>query len=169
MGRHKTYKDKTEQELSRIRQTRYNVTDKGRSVQKAYRDRKIADGSLAKAARVRRAQSPQACMTSRLRARLNSALKGKLKADSTMKLVGLTSTELMQYIESKFKPGMSWGNRKEWHIDHIKPCSSFNLTSSIQQKDCFHYTNLQLLWRIDNLKKGKRYEQILVLPAVVSL
>lgn len=42
-------------------------------------------------------------------------------------------------------------------IDHIKPCVLFDLTDASQQKECFHYKNLQPLWKIDNLKKGVFY------------
>lgn len=52
---------------------------------------------------------------------------------------------------------MSWDNFGEWYIDHIKPCCSFDLTDIEQQKKCFHYTNLQPLWAIDNLKKSGKY------------
>jgi hypothetical protein len=49
---------------------------------------------------------------------------------------------------------MSWDNwsLKGWHIDHIRPISSFDLSDPAQQKECFHYSNLQPLWAIDNLK-----------------
>ena len=43
-----------------------------------------------------------------------------------------------------------------WHVDHIKPCFSFDLTDPEQQKICFHYTNLQPLWALENIKKGKK-------------
>lgn len=45
------------------------------------------------------------------------------------------------------------------HIDHIKPCTSFDLADPEQQKACFHYTNLQPLWAVDNLKKGEKWEE----------
>ena len=51
---------------------------------------------------------------------------------------------------------MTWENHGEWHIDHIKPCSSFNLIDIEEQKQCFHYSNLQPLWKIDNLTKGSK-------------
>ena len=51
---------------------------------------------------------------------------------------------------------MSWDNYGQWHIDHIRPCSGFNLLDPIEQRVCFHYTNLQPLWAGDNLKKSNR-------------
>ena len=56
-----------------------------------------------------------------------------------------------------FKQGMSWSNYGEWHIDHIKPCSLFNLELEEEQLECFNYKNLQPLWAIDNIKKGNKY------------
>ena len=65
--------------------------------------------------------------------------------------------KLKQYLEPQFKPEMNWNNHGEiWEIDHIKPCSSFDLTDTEQQKQCFHYTNLQPLWAEDNLRKGDK-------------
>ena len=61
------------------------------------------------------------------------------------------------FLEAKFKEGMTWENHGEWHIDHIKPCVSFNLLDENEQKKCFHYTNLQPLWASENLSKGCKY------------
>lgn len=95
-----------------------------------------------------------------LRARLILAVKAQnaQKSGNTEKLLGCTIPELLNYIESKFSEGMEWGNwgKNGWHIDHIKPCYSFNLVDTQEQKRCFHYTNLQPLWAFDNLSKGKR-------------
>ena len=52
---------------------------------------------------------------------------------------------------------MNWNNYGEWHIDHIKPCSLFNLELEEEQLECFNYKNLQPLWAIDNIKKGNKY------------
>ncbi len=51
---------------------------------------------------------------------------------------------------------MSWENRNEWHLDHIIPCSKFNLSKEEDLKKCFHYSNLQPLWAKDNLSKGSK-------------
>ena len=55
---------------------------------------------------------------------------------------------------------MTWKNHglKGWHIDHIIPCAAFDLTKEEEQKKCFHYSNLQPLWWIDNLKKSNKME-----------
>jgi hypothetical protein len=92
-----------------------------------------------------------------VRTRINHALKGKYKkSKKTRDILGCTVEELKKYIESKFKLGMSWEKRHLIHIDHIKPCSSFDLTKASEQRECFHYTNLQPLWASENLSKGNR-------------
>ena len=80
------------------------------------------------------------------------------KTHRTEELLGCTIEECKTYLESLFKEGMSWNNHglNGWHIDHIVPCSAFDLTKIEEQKKCFHYTNLQPLWAKDNLSKGDK-------------
>ena len=54
---------------------------------------------------------------------------------------------------------MNWLNYKldGWHVDHIRPVASFDLTNEEEFKKCFHYTNLQPLWADENLKKSDKY------------
>lgn len=89
-----------------------------------------------------------------VRSRICHALKRNSKASSSEDLLGCSLSELRDYLAGKFTEGMSWGNYGKWHIDHIKPCHSFNLEIESQQRECFHYTNLQPLWATDNFKKG---------------
>ena len=95
-----------------------------------------------------------------LRCRLWHALKNQ-KADKkhrTKQLTGCELSFLKGYLEGKFTEGMSWDKMgKEIHIDHIKPCCSFDLKEEEEQKKCFHYTNLQPLWAAENLSKGGKY------------
>jgi len=91
-----------------------------------------------------------------LRGRLRAALKGAGKTKRTLHLVGCTIPELRAHLEKQFKPGMSWDNYGQWHVDHRVACQSFDLTKPDEQRRCFHYTNLQPLWADDNFKKGQR-------------
>ena len=93
-----------------------------------------------------------------LRSRTRCAMLGKQKATTTMELLGCTFEHARAHIESQFTDGMSWNNwsMTGWHIDHIIPCASFDLTDPEQQRQCFHYTNLQPLWAKDNLQKGDK-------------
>ena len=42
-------------------------------------------------------------------------------------------------------------------MDHIIPVTAFNLSDPEQQKECFHFTNLQPLWGTENLRKSNKY------------
>jgi len=92
-----------------------------------------------------------------LRDRINCALGKNYKKTKSLELIGCTVQELKQYLENKFKQGMSWSNHgiNSWHIDHIKPLAVFNLENVNEQKKAFHYTNLQPLWAHENLKKNR--------------
>ncbi len=87
-------------------------------------------------------------LASTLRIRLNKYLTRENKSGSAVKDLGCTVAELKQHLESKFQPGMTWENRGQWHIDHIKPLASFILTDR----------NLQPLWAQDNIRKGNKYD-----------
>lgn len=91
--------------------------------------------------------------------RILLALKGKCKSANTVELLGCSIEEYKKYLESKFQEGMKWENHGiyGWHIDHIKPCASFDLTNPEEQKKCFHYTNTQPLWADENVKKRDHY------------
>lgn len=90
---------------------------------------------------------------------LSSAIKYKSVKNSSLELIGCSVKMLIQYIERQFSDGMSWDNYglHTWHIDHIRPVSSFDLTNIEDVKKCFHYTNLQPLWAKDNLQKSNKF------------
>lgn len=100
--------------------------------------------------------NPSLKLAAYMRSRIYGALKKQIKSASTEQLLGCSIEELWNYLESKFQPGMTRENYGQWHIDHIKPCASFDLLNYDQQKKCFHYTNLQPLWAKDNLSKGAK-------------
>lgn len=69
-------------------------------------------------------------------------------------LLGYTTRELRDHIERQFTEGMGWHNKGDWHVDHIVPASSFDLTKESEIKSCMALTNLRPMWAKDNLKKG---------------
>ena len=92
-----------------------------------------------------------------LRHRLRRSIKELPKRGSAVDDLGCSIPELKVHLETLFLPGMSWANYGEWHIDHILPLSSFDLTDLVQLRKACNYKNLQPLWAIDNLKKGSKY------------
>jgi hypothetical protein len=77
------------------------------------------------------------------------------------RMVGYTLLDLKSHIESKFKPGMSWDNIGDWHIDHKIPISAFNFQTpkDLDFKRCWALSNLQPLPAIENIIKHNRVER----------
>lgn len=91
-----------------------------------------------------------------LRKRLHKALRGKYKNGSAIKDMGCSLQELKNHLENRFIDGMNWSNHGQWHIDHIIPLYSFDLTDREQLLKACNYKNLQPLWAKDNLSKGHK-------------
>lgn len=104
----------------------------------------------------RRQVDPTFRLMLNLRSRMGMAFGKNKKCASTQELLGAPVERVLEHLEKQFKPGMSWKTRHLWHIDHIRPCASFNLSDPIQQRQCFHYTNLRPLWVKDNLSRPKK-------------
>lgn len=92
-----------------------------------------------------------------LRVRILKAIDNNQKTGSTLELLGCSVDFFRQYLENMFVDGMSWSNHGDvWHIDHKRPCASFDLSNPKHQRLCFHYTNMQPLFAEDNLAKGSK-------------
>jgi len=88
------------------------------------------------------------------------ARKGRgVISDRLFAIVGCSVLRLMMHLEHHFQPGMTWENYGQWHIDHIKPFAKFDLTQESEQRACFHFTNLQPLWAVENLSKGAKWQE----------
>lgn len=92
-----------------------------------------------------------------LRVRIYSAIKKNMKWKKSKEVLGCDMQTLKKHLEVNFKEGMNWENYGSyWHIDHIRPCSSFDLSIKEEQQKCFHYTNLQPLTAEENHRKSDR-------------
>ena len=109
--------------------------------------------------RTRLAEDPLFRLITNMRGRIAKAIKSQAgeKAAKSMELLGCSVQHVRDHLESQFTEGMTWENQGEWHVDHIRPCASFNLEDPEEQKKCFHWTNLQPLWALDNIRKGAKY------------
>ena len=137
-----TYKRKNyNPELNRKRSRAYNSTHKEQI--NAYRKKY-------------RTSTPQRTLIITMRTRISNALKGNHKSQSSKVLLGCSINDLRVHLENQFTEGMTWENYGKWHVDHILPCASFDLSKESEQIKCFNYNNLQPLWAMDNMKKGSK-------------
>lgn len=99
-----------------------------------------------------------------LRNRTRIAVGRHYHSGSAVKDLGLSISEFKLYLESKFYDhpvtgeAMSWDNQgvHGWHMDHITPLSSIDVTDPEALKPILHYTNIQPMWASENLRKGAK-------------
>jgi hypothetical protein len=102
-------------------------------------------------------------ITVRIRHSLSSRITAVLRRQRTNKnnrtidLLGCSIRDFKMYLETRFKPGMTWENYgSKWHIDHIVPCAMFDLSDREQQNYCFHFSNMRPMWAEENMRRGHR-------------
>lgn len=158
-ARQKRYREKNKEKIK----ARYHANTKIRDRQRAYANRPEVKERRNKNAIERRKNDPYFKVTHNLRSRIWSMLRpvGAKKSATTLNLLGCSLRFFKAWIELKMKPGMSWKNygKNGWHVDHKRPCASFDLLSPEDQKKCFHYSNLQPLWWWENLSKADKWEE----------
>lgn len=133
--------DYNEKQIVRKRKWRAENAEKNRATSRVY-DAK------------QRAENIQRRLSKNLRHRLRKAMLGETRGISAVRDLGMSIPDFRTYLEGRFTSGMSWGNYGEWHVDHIRPLISFDLTDDRQAKAACHYSNLQPLWAADNHSKG---------------
>jgi len=101
---------------------------------------------------------PQYKLRRLLSNRINKALKNNFKGGKTIEMLGCSIEKFKLYLEKQFTIEMSWENHGiVWEIDHIKPCSSFDLTNVGEQKECFIFTNMQPLFKTTEIAESFGY------------
>lgn len=109
--------------------------------------------------RAKRRKDPRFRLDSNVASYICTSLHGKKGGVKWEKLVGYSIQDLIQRLEKQFDDKMSWGNYGTyWHVDHIRPVSSFNyiLPSDSEFKECWALGNLQPLEAIENIKKSNK-------------
>jgi hypothetical protein len=90
-------------------------------------------------------------------------LKNSKKSAKTLELLGCSLDFFKTWMEYQFTPEMTFENHGSvWHVDHVTPCSSFDMTDEEQQKICFSWKNMQPLIGSENLSKnGKIINEVI--------
>jgi len=147
---HGKYCDPCKAEAPRDRARRVALAKKGVPGSRDYHTRWYKE---------KRHSDPAYAINFRMRAAVRRVLNGGKRGRKWEALVGYQLADLMAHLEAQFLPGMSWDNRGEWHIDHIRPLCSFEFETpeDPQFREAWALTNLQPLWAGDNIRKGGRW------------
>jgi hypothetical protein len=108
----------------------------------------------------RRISNPQHKISGNIRNRIRSAVRrcGAAKFDKTFELIGCSPKEFREWLEWQFNSKMTWENYGEWEIDHVMPCSYFNLLNLEEQLECFNWRNCRPLFKKANCSKSDKIE-----------
>lgn len=107
----------------------------------------------------KRKEDPAFKIHTNMRTRISNMIKNikTYRIGCIENMFGCNRNHLIKHIESKFTSKMSWDNYGAyWHIDHIIPISSFDLSDPAQCKAANHWTNLQPLEASKNMSKSNK-------------
>lgn len=157
---HKEYRIKNS-DKNKEYQLIYNSTKKAKDKKREYYDKNIQyyrDIEKNEERKKYRYNYNKNSYTVKWRSFLRNSLKrlNKPKEGKTIELLGYSALDLKYHLESLFTDGMTWDNYGEWHIDHIKPISSFDKNTPIMVINMLN--NLQPLWATTREINGIVYE-----------
>ena len=98
-------------------------------------------------------------LETRLRNRVYMAFtsQSEPKKQRTWKYIGCKPYFFKDWIEFQLYDGMTMNNYGTlWHIDHVIPCSSFDLRDDEEAKKCFNWSNCRPYLCKKNLTKSKK-------------
>ena len=149
------YKELSEEQKER-RLARTRAWRARNKVRKAAYDQKWREENRSRWLELQRegGRKPERKMVSNLRRRLREFIR--VKKGKSSDFFGCTPAFLRNHVEQQFERGMSWENYGDWHVDHIRPCASFDLSNLDERRACFHWSNLRPLWAEDNIAKGAK-------------
>ncbi|AGC01926.1 intron encoded nuclease [Acanthamoeba polyphaga moumouvirus] len=102
----------------------------------------------------------------RLKTNIRNRIRHSVKKrnESSSELIGCPIELLIEWLEFNFDENMNWTNYGSyWHMDHIKPCSSFNLDDILEREKCFNWTNVAPMKASENESKHAKIDEELIL------
>jgi len=138
----KQYEDKKEQKLAYAKEYRQQNKQKVNACNKAYYTK-----------------TPHYRLSMKMASRMRKSLHCGKNGRHWESLVDYTCRDLVVHLEQRFTTGMTWSNYGSWHIDHIRPVSSFSFASEndTEFRKCWSLDNLQPLWAVENLQKHNKW------------
>lgn len=138
-------KKSPEKKLEEAREARQLNPERFRKANRKWQKKKLKEDPLFR-------------LTANLRRRLRFLVHRR--TTRMVHLLGCSAAAFRSHLEVQFEPWMNWSNYGfgpgKWVVDHIIPCSRFDLSKVDEQNRCFHYTNLcPLCWRKNNRKSNK--------------
>jgi len=111
----------------------------------------------------RKAGTPEYVVNYRMSGRMYHALRRGKEGRTWREAVDYSLADLIAHLERQFLKGMGWHNMGEWHIDHIVPLVSFQITGFDDPsfRRAWALSNLRPLWAKDNVSKGGRVTTLL--------
>lgn len=138
---------------------KYSKTEKYKKQKNIYSKTEKRREYLKRWLNKRRNENPKIHLDTNMGNAIYQVLRSKKDGQSWEKLVGYTLKDLIKHLESQFECWMNWANYGKWHIDHIRPISSFHyeIPEDPEFQECWALKNLQPMEAIANIKKGSRY------------
>lgn len=111
--------------------------------------------------KARRMQDPMLAFVEGVRCLISNSIRngGYTKRSKTHEILGCDWEFFKRHIERQFIKGMSWSNRRDWHLDHITPLVTASSERDVIQLN--HFTNLRPIWAKDNLSKGAQITHLI--------
>ena len=135
------------------------------------KNKKKLNDYIARYERERKKYDPLYKFNKSIRKLISRSIKraGCRKNSKTVIILGLTPKRFREYLEDKFKTGMTWDNYGDWHIDHIIPMAAAE--NEFEAEILNHHLNLQPMWADNNLKKSDSYteeDKVKMIKAIIN-
>ncbi len=147
-------KNRNETDVYKARLLEYKQTEKHKEYEREYKKKNLP--SILKKRKERYGTDVQYRLSQLLRNRTHQAIKQRHKTGSAIRDLGCSLDVLMKHLENQFCDTMSWSNMGKWHIDHVVPLASFDLSDRNEYLKAVHYSNLQPMWEYENKSKGAK-------------